>query len=45
MAYLKIGWCEMEDADAPDKELDLYMIRGSWPGDDHMMWLCEEHRP
>jgi len=40
-----IGFCEAEDEDAPEKVVDLYMIRGATPAEDRSLWLCEQHRP
>jgi len=40
-----IGYCEAEDDDAPENEVDLYMIRGATPADDRFLWLCWRHRP
>jgi hypothetical protein len=39
---MKAGWCEIEDADAPDKPVDLYMV---WTATTPKtpMWLCREH--
>jgi hypothetical protein len=40
-----IGFCEAEDEDSPETVVDLYMIRGETPAEDHSLWLCEQHRP
>lgn len=40
-----IGYCEAEDDDAPEKVVDLYMIRGETPAEDKSLWLCREHAP
>jgi hypothetical protein len=41
-----IGYCEAEDADSPDKEIDLYSIPSETnPNLTILIWLCQEHRP